>query len=71
MNLPSLGALRAFQATARHLSVTQAAGELNVTPVAVSLQIKELGGGHRAVCAPAAESDRRCIAGADGQERRQ
>ncbi|WMJ03023.1 transcriptional regulator GcvA [Pseudomonas chlororaphis subsp. aurantiaca] len=42
MNLPSLGALRAFEATARHLSVTLAAGELNVTPGAVSLQIKEL-----------------------------
>lgn len=40
--LPSLGALRAFEATARHLSVTLAAGELNVTPGAVSLQLKEL-----------------------------
>ncbi|MGE7956190.1 transcriptional regulator GcvA [Pseudomonas sp. NPDC089530] len=42
MNLPPLVALRAFEATARHLSVTLAAGELNVTPGAVSLQIKEL-----------------------------
>lgn len=42
MELPSLVALRAFEATARHLSVTLAAGELHVTPGAVSLQIKEL-----------------------------
>lgn len=42
MALPPLAALRAFEATARHLSVTQAARELNVTPGAVSLQVKEL-----------------------------
>ncbi|AOF89531.1 transcriptional regulator GcvA [Sinorhizobium sp. RAC02] len=40
--LPSLSGLRAFEATARHLSVTLAAGELNVTPGAVSLQIRDL-----------------------------
>ncbi|MCT7665186.1 transcriptional regulator GcvA [Shinella kummerowiae] len=40
--LPSLSGLRAFEATARHLSVTLAAGELSVTPGAVSLQIRDL-----------------------------
>ena len=39
-NLPPLNALRAFEATARHMSVTKAAKELNVTPSAVSHQIK-------------------------------
>ncbi|MEI2300713.1 transcriptional regulator GcvA [Ensifer sp. MJa1] len=41
-SLPSLVSLRAFEATARHSSVTKAARELNVTPGAVSLQIREL-----------------------------
>ncbi len=40
--LPSLGALRAFEAAARHLSLTRAAEELNVTPAAVSHQVKAL-----------------------------
>ncbi|WEX77751.1 transcriptional regulator GcvA [Sinorhizobium numidicum] len=40
--LPSLAALRAFEAAARNLSVTLAARELNVTPGAVSLQVREL-----------------------------
>ena len=40
--LPSLSGLRAFEAAARHLSVTLAAGELGVTPGAVSLQIRDL-----------------------------
>lgn len=40
--LPSLSGLRAFEATARHLSVTLAADELSVTPGAVSLQIRDL-----------------------------
>jgi LysR family glycine cleavage system transcriptional activator len=40
--LPSLNALRAFEAAARHLSLTKAARELNVTPAAVSHQIKAL-----------------------------
>ncbi|MCY1742155.1 transcriptional regulator GcvA [Ensifer sp. SL37] len=40
--LPSLASLRAFEATARHLSVTKAAQELKVTPGAVSLQVREL-----------------------------
>ncbi len=41
-SLPPLAGLRAFEATARHLSMTLAAQELNVTPGAVSLQVKEL-----------------------------
>ena len=40
--LPSLSGLRAFEATARNLSVTLAADELSVTPGAVSLQIRDL-----------------------------
>ena len=40
--LPSLNALRAFEAAARHLSLTKAARELNVTPAAISHQIKAL-----------------------------
>jgi LysR family glycine cleavage system transcriptional activator len=42
--LPSLNALRAFEATARHLSFTKAANELNVTAGAVSQQVKLLEG---------------------------
>lgn len=42
LSLPPLAGLRAFEATARHLSMTLAAQELNVTPGAVSLQVKEL-----------------------------
>ena len=37
-----LNALRAFEAAARHLSFTRAAAELNVTPAAISHQIKAL-----------------------------
>lgn len=40
--LPSLTSLAAFEACARHRSVHRAAGELNVTPGAVSRQIKAL-----------------------------
>jgi LysR family glycine cleavage system transcriptional activator len=40
--LPPLNALRAFEATARHLSVKNAAEELCVTPGAVSQMIKAL-----------------------------
>ncbi|TQV72469.1 transcriptional regulator GcvA [Denitrobaculum tricleocarpae] len=40
--LPPLNALRAFETAARHLSFTKAAAELNVTPAAVSHQIKAL-----------------------------
>jgi LysR family transcriptional regulator, glycine cleavage system transcriptional activator len=40
--LPSLNALRAFEAAARHLSFTRAADELFVTQAAVSHQIKHL-----------------------------
>lgn len=41
-HLPSLNALRAFEAAARHLSLTKAADELSVTPGALSHQIKAL-----------------------------
>jgi DNA-binding transcriptional LysR family regulator len=41
-DLPSLNALAAFEAAARHLSLTRAADELNVTPGAVSKQVKTL-----------------------------
>lgn len=40
--LPPLGALRAFEAAARHLSFTKAAAELGTTQAAVSWQIKSL-----------------------------
>ena len=40
--LPPLNALRAFEAAGRHLSFTKAAEELNVTPAAVSQQIRTL-----------------------------
>lgn len=40
--LPSLTKLAAFEASARHLSLKQASSELNVTPGAVSHQIKAL-----------------------------
>jgi LysR family glycine cleavage system transcriptional activator len=39
---PPLNALRAFEAAARHLSLTEAAHELNVTPGAISHQIRGL-----------------------------
>ena len=39
---PPLNALRAFEAAARHLSISRAAGELNVTPAAISHQIRLL-----------------------------
>ena len=41
-NLPSLNALAAFEAAARHASLTRAADELGVTPGAVSKQVKLL-----------------------------
>lgn len=37
-----LNALRAFESSARHLSFVQAAEELNVTPAAISHQVKKL-----------------------------
>jgi LysR family glycine cleavage system transcriptional activator len=40
--LPSLNALRAFEAAGRHLSFTRAAEELHVTPAAISHQVKAL-----------------------------
>lgn len=42
--LPSLSALRAFEAVARHESFTQAASELNVTQSAASRQVRALEG---------------------------
>jgi LysR family glycine cleavage system transcriptional activator len=41
-SLPSLNALRAFEAVARHLNFTKAAGELCVTQGAVSRQVRNL-----------------------------
>lgn len=41
-DLPALSALVAFEAAARHVSFTRAARELNVTPAAISHQIKAL-----------------------------
>ena len=41
-HIPGLQAIKAFDAAARHLSFTRAAEELNVTPAAISHQIKEL-----------------------------
>ncbi|RZI44530.1 transcriptional regulator GcvA [Herbaspirillum sp. HC18] len=41
-SMPPLSALRAFEAAARHLSFTKAAAELNVTPGALSHQIRGL-----------------------------
>lgn len=40
--LPPLSSLRAFEAAARHLSLKRAANELNVTPAAISHQVKAL-----------------------------
>lgn len=40
--MPPLTALRAFDAAARHMSFQRAAAELNVTPAALSFQIKSL-----------------------------
>ncbi|MDJ1015753.1 MAG: transcriptional regulator GcvA [Paracoccaceae bacterium] len=40
--LPPLTALRAFDAAARHMSFQKAAEEINVTPAALSFQIKSL-----------------------------
>lgn len=40
--LPSLNALRAFEAAGRHLGLTKAAEELHVTPAAIGHQVKAL-----------------------------
>jgi len=40
--LPPLNALRAFEAASRHMSFQKAAGELHVTPAALSYQIRQL-----------------------------
>lgn len=42
MQIPPLPALRAFEAAARHLSFTQAGGELGMTQSAISYQIRVL-----------------------------
>lgn len=42
LRLPSLQALLVFEAAARHMSLTRAAHELNVTPVAVSRMVARL-----------------------------
>jgi LysR family glycine cleavage system transcriptional activator len=42
VRLPSLSALRAFEAGARHLSFTRAARELSVTQTAISHQVRQL-----------------------------
>ncbi|SLN74359.1 transcriptional regulator GcvA [Oceanibacterium hippocampi] len=42
VRLPPLNALRSFEAAARNLSFSKAASELNVTPAAISHQIKGL-----------------------------
>ena len=36
--LPPLGTLRAFEATARHLSFKEAANELGITPTAIAIR---------------------------------
>ena len=41
-NIPPLRAIKAFEASARHLSFTKAAAELHVTQAAISHQIKNL-----------------------------
>jgi LysR family transcriptional regulator, glycine cleavage system transcriptional activator len=41
-HLPSLSALRAFEAAARHCSAKRAAEELSVTPTAISHQVRHL-----------------------------
>jgi LysR family transcriptional regulator, glycine cleavage system transcriptional activator len=43
-HLPPVNSLRAFEAAARHLSLSRAAAELHVTPAAVSHQVKALEG---------------------------
>lgn len=40
--LPPLASLRAFEATARHMSAKRAAQELSVTPTAISHQLRQL-----------------------------
>ncbi|MEM9045408.1 MAG: LysR family transcriptional regulator, partial [Pseudomonadota bacterium] len=40
--IPSLNGLKAFEAAARHLRFKAAAGELGVTPGAISQQVKRL-----------------------------
>jgi LysR family glycine cleavage system transcriptional activator len=47
--LPPLHAIRAFEAAARHLSITRAAEELHVTPGAVSRHVRALESGMQTV----------------------
>jgi hypothetical protein len=48
---PPLNALRAFEAAARHLSLSLAANELNVTPAAISRRARPLCRGDHPVAA--------------------
>ena len=41
-SMPSLNSLKAFEAAARHLSISLAAQELSVTPAAISHQVRQL-----------------------------
>lgn len=50
MQLPPLNALRAFEATARLMSLSKAGDELHVTHAAISHQIKHLETGSAASC---------------------
>ncbi len=70
--LPPLQAIRVFEAVARHLSFTKAAGELGMTQAAASYQIKLLEERRRRAAVPAAaKADRadrsRAAPGAGGQ----
>lgn len=42
MRLPPMNSIRAFEATARHMSFTKAAEELNLTPSALSYQVRSM-----------------------------
>ena len=65
--LPPLNSLKAFEAAARHLSVKNAALELNVTPAAVSHQIRTLEE-YLAFAKGAAEEEKKEKPAADGKK---
>jgi len=61
---PPLNSLKAFEAAARHASFRKAANELNVSPAAISHQIKKPGGlSGRAALPPGAPDDQAIDAG--------